>query len=275
MPRPIWSGSVSFGLVNVPVRLYPAVREHKLQFHLVHEPDSSPIGYQKICKAEEKPVPDDEVVKAFELSKGEYVFMSDEDFEQAQVDGQRSIEVLDFVPYEEIDPIFFAKTYYLGPDRGAGHVYSLFVRALGDSELVAVAKFVMRQRQHLGALRVRDGVLTLEQLYFADEVQPVDEIEAAKDRVGKEELELARRLIERGATTWKPERYKDTYRDELAAAIEAKRKGKDVHEAAEIAGEAEEPVDLLEALRASVERNTKGRKRPKKSSSPRKRRAAA
>ena len=101
MPRPIWSGSVSFGLVNVPVRLYPAVREHKLHFHLVHEPDNSPIGYQKICKAEDKPVPDDEVVKAFEYTKGEYVFMSDEDFEQAHADGGRSIDITDFVPMIE------------------------------------------------------------------------------------------------------------------------------------------------------------------------------
>src|SRR5437588_7649317 len=125
MPRSIWSGSISFGLVNIPVRLYSAVQEHKLHFHLVHEKDSSPIGYQKICKAEGKPVPDDEIVKAFEYRKGRYVFMEDEDFEQAQADGYKSIDVTDFVPYEEIDPIFFAKTYFLGPSAGAERVYSL------------------------------------------------------------------------------------------------------------------------------------------------------
>jgi DNA end-binding protein Ku len=259
MPRPIWSGSISFGLVNVPVRLYPAVQEHKLQFHLVHEKDSSPIGYQKICKAEDKPVPDDEVVKAFEHRKGEYVFMSDEDFEQAQVEGQRTIDITDFVPYEEIDPIFFAKTYFLGPGEGAERAYSLLVRALEDSELAAIAKFVMRQRQHLGALRVREDVLTLEQLHFADEIRPVDEIKASKQRVGKEELAVARQLIESRTTGWKPERYEDTYRDELLAAIKAKRKGKEVHPAAEV--EEEGPVDLLEALRASVERSARGRRR--------------
>ena len=115
MPRPLWSGSISFGLVHVPVRMYSAVREHKLQFHLVHEKDSSPIGYQKICKAEGKPVPDDEVVKAFEYRKGKYVFMDDEDFQQAQVEGYKAIDVTDFVPAEEIDPIYFAKTYFLAP----------------------------------------------------------------------------------------------------------------------------------------------------------------
>ena len=123
MPRPLWSGSISFGLVHVPVRMFSAVREHKLHFHLVHEKDSSPIGYQKVCKAEGKPVPDDEVVKAFEHRRGEYVFMNDEDFENAQVEGYKSIDVTDFVPAEEIDPIFFAKTYYLGPGNGAEKVY--------------------------------------------------------------------------------------------------------------------------------------------------------
>jgi DNA end-binding protein Ku len=259
MPRPLWSGSISFGLVNVPVRMYSAVREHKLHFHFVHEKDNSPIGYQKICKAEEKPVPDDEVVKAFEYKKGEYVFMEDEDFEQAQVDGYKTIDVTDFVPADEIDPIYFAKTYYLGPNTGAEKVYSLLVQALEDSELVAVNKFVMRERQHLGALRVVDGVLVLEQLYFADEIQPAGEIKPAKQRIGQEELKMARQLVESGTTSWKPERYKDTYQQELKKAIEAKRKGKAVHRAAEV-DEGEEPIDLMEALRTSVQQAKRGRK---------------
>jgi DNA end-binding protein Ku len=260
MPRSIWSGSISFGLVNIPVRLYPAVQEHRLHFHFVHEKDSSPIGYQKVCKAENTPVPDDEIVKAFEYRKGEYVFVTDEDFEEARVEGYKSMDVMEFVPAAEIDPIYFAKTYFLGPSDGAEQVYSLFVRALEESELVAIAKFVMRERQHLGAVRVRDGVLTLEQLHYADEIRPTDEIKPSRQRVGKEELAMARRLIESGTTSWKPERYEDTYRAELVAAIEAKRKGKDVHRAAEVEEE-EKPVDLLEALRASIERSSAGRRR--------------
>src|SRR5262245_15353511 len=131
MPRPrsIWSGSISFGLVNVPVRMYPAVREHKLHFRLVHEEDSSPIGYQKICKAEGKPVPDDEVVKGFEYEKDEYVFLADEDFDGAREGGTRSIDVLDFVRAEEIDPVFFGSSHYLGPSDGAERVYALLARA--------------------------------------------------------------------------------------------------------------------------------------------------
>jgi DNA end-binding protein Ku len=256
MPRSIWSGSISFGLVNVPVRLYSAIQEHKLQFHFVHEKDSSPIGYQKICKKEDKPVPDDEIVKAFEFEKGEYVFMEDEDFAAAKVEGYKSIDIVDFVPYEEIDPIFFAKTYYLGPDRGAEKVYSLLVKAMEDSELAGIAKFVMRDQQHLGALRIREGVITLEQLYFVDEIRPVDEIKASRARVSREELQMAERLIESWTTEWKPEKYKDTYRDELCAIIKAKRKGRDVHAAPEL--EEEEPADLMTALRESIERSRGG-----------------
>src|SRR3954447_10656832 len=279
MPRSIWSGSISFGLVNVPVRLYSAVQEHKLRFHFVHEKDSSPIGYEKICKKEGKPVADDEIVKAFEFEKGEYVFMDDEDFEAAKVEGYKAIDIVDFVPYEDIDPIYFAHTYYVGPDRGAEKTYSLLVKAMEGSELAGIAKFVMRDRQNLGALRVRDGVITLEQLRYADEIRDVAEIKASRTRVSSEELKMAERLIESFTTEWKPEKYKDTYRDELCAIIRAKRKGKEVHAAPEV--EEEAPTDLLTALRESVERSrgtTKARKRrpstKRSSSSTRKRRAA-
>jgi DNA end-binding protein Ku len=129
VPRAIWSGTISFGLVNIPVRMYSAIEEHKLHFHWLHQKDDSPIGYQKICKREDKPVPDDEVVKAFEFKKGEFVYMDDEDFEAAKVEGYKTIDIGDFVPYAEIDPIYFARTYYLGPQDGGEKVYSLFVRA--------------------------------------------------------------------------------------------------------------------------------------------------
>jgi DNA end-binding protein Ku len=256
MPRSIWSGSISFGLVNVPVRLYSAVQEHKLHFHFVHEKDNSPIGYLKVCKKEGEPVPDDEIVKAFEYTKGEYVFMEEEDFEAAKAEGYKTIDIVDFVPYEDIDPIFFAKTYYLGPDRGAEKTYSLLVKAMEDSELAGIAKFVMRDKQHLGALRIRDGVITLEQLYFDDEIRPIDEIKASRARVSQQELQMAGRLIESFTTEWKPEKYKDTYRDDLCAIIRAKRKGQDIHAAPEL--EEEAPTDLLTALRESIERSRGG-----------------
>ncbi len=251
MPRAIWSGSISFGLVNLPVRMYSAISEHKLHFHLVHERDQSPIGYQKVCKLEDKPVPDDEVVKAFEFEPGEYVFMEEEDFEAARAEGFQTIEITHFVPYEQVDPIYFARTYYVGPEKGGEKAYSLLLRALEDSSLAGISKFVMRDRQYLGALRVRDGVITLEQMYFADEIRPLDEIKPPKMTVSKEELAMAEQLIENFAADFEPEKYKDTYRDALCRIIRAKRAGKEVHRAAET--EEEAPPDLLEALRASVE----------------------
>ena len=258
MPRAIWTGSISFGLVNVPVRLYSAISEHKLHFHFVHEPDQSPIGYQKLCKLEDKPVPDDEVLKAFEFEPGEYVLMEDEDFEAARAEGYHTIEITDFVPYEQVDPIYFARTYYLGPEKGGEKVYSLLLRALEDSELAGISKFVLRDRQYLGALRVRDGVITLEQLYFADEIRPLDEIKPPKTKVTKEELAMAEQLIDNFAGDFKPEKYKDTYRDALCEIIRAKRAGKQVRAIAP--DEEEAPPDLLEALRASIEAAGDGRR---------------
>src|ERR687894_3174179 len=149
MPRAIWTGSISFGLVNVPVRMYSAIDEQDLHFNFVHEPDGSRIGYQKICKEEGKPVADDEIVKAFEYEKGEYVYMTDEDFDAAEAEGFKTIDIRDFVPYDEIDPIYFEKTYFLGPAEGAEKVYSLLLRAMEDANLAAIAKYVMRDKQHL------------------------------------------------------------------------------------------------------------------------------
>ena len=260
MPRAIWSGSISFGLVNVPVRMYSAISEHKLHFHFVHEPDESPIGYQKVCKLEDRPVPDDEIVKAFEFEPGEYVFMDDEDFEAARAEGYKTIEIADFVPYEQVDPIYFARTYYLGPEEGGEKVYTLLLRALEDSGFAGISKFVMRDRQFLGALRVRDGMLTLEQMYFADEIRSLDEIKPQRTEVSKEELAMAEQLIDNFAGDFKPQKYKDTYRDALCEIIRDKRAGKEVHHAPET--EEAAPPDLLEALRASIAAADRGRGRP-------------
>ena len=177
MPRAIWTGAISFGLVNVPVRMYCAIDEHKLHFHYLHEKDGSRIGYEKVCKKEGKPVPDDEIVKAFEWEKGEYVYMTDEDFERGAGRGlpRRSTSATS-CRYEEIDPIYFERTYYLGPRRGrARRSTRCCVKAMEESGLAAIAKYVMRDSQHLGCLRVRDGVITLEKMYFADEIRPIDE----------------------------------------------------------------------------------------------------
>ena|GEM_PF-48900 len=258
-PRALWSGSITFGLVNVPVRVFSAVHEHRLQFHLVHEPDDGPIGYEKICKLEDKPVPNDEIVKAYEYKKGELVHLTDEDFEAVQVEGQHTIELEDFVPYEEIDPTFFAHTYLVGPQDGAEKLYALLVRAMEESGLAGIGKFVMRNRQYLGCLRVRDKSLTLEQLYFADEVDPPAGVTPQRlPSVGKRELDMALSLIDSFSGKWNPTKYKDTYTDALRDVIKAKRNGHDVHRAAQ--PDAEEAPDLMEALRLSIEQMQRGKR---------------
>jgi DNA end-binding protein Ku len=262
-PRSLWTGSISFGLVNVPVRMFSAVHEHKLRFHLIHAKDDSPIGYEKICKREDKPVPNDEIVKAFEYKKGEVVQLTDEDFAAVQVEGQHTIDLEDFVPYEQVDAAFFAHSYLVGPEDGAEKAYSLLVRALEESGLAGIGKFVMRNRQYLGCLHVRNGVLSLEQLYFADEVDsPADVLPGKLPTVPKRELDMALQLVESFAGDWKPEKYKDTYTDALKAIVKRKQKGEDVHRVQE-PHEEEQAPDLMEALRRSLEQQD-GKRRPKR-----------
>jgi DNA end-binding protein Ku len=270
VPRSLWTGSISFGLVNVPVRMYSATDEHDLHFNLIHEPDGSRIGYQKICKTEGTPVPDNEIVKAFEFEKGEFVVLSDEDFDAAKSEGVRSIDISDFVPYDEIDPIYFERTYYLGPQDGGEKVYALLREAMERTGLAALGKFVMRDRQHLGCLRVRDGVLTLERMFFHDEVRPADDVAPGDAKVAKTELEMATALIEQYTGTFEPEKYEDTYREALCGVIRAKRKGETIV-APEPEAE-EEPADLLAALRASVEaaKKSRGAARPSRASARKK-----
>jgi DNA end-binding protein Ku len=275
MPRAIWTGAISFGLVNVPVRMYSAIEEHKLHFNYIHEKDGSRIGYEKVCKSEGKPVPEDEIVKAFEWEKGEFVPMRDEDFERAQEDTFKSIDIRDFVDYEEIDPIFFERTYYLGPQDGAEKVYSLLARAMDESGRAAIAKFVMRDRQHLGCLRVSDGVLLLEKMYFADEIRPAGDLKpkVKKGDVDKREVEMAQALIDKLYGPFEPDQYEDTYRDTLCEIIKAKRAGETIE-----APEPEKPKaapDLMAALKASLEQADGGGSSPKSSNGGSKKRTSA
>jgi DNA end-binding protein Ku len=258
-PRALWTGSIIFGLVNVPVRVYTAVHEHKLQFHLVHEKDDGPIGYEKFCKLEGKPVDNSEIVKAYEYKKGELVHLTDEDFESVQVEGQHTIELQDFVPYDDIDPTFFAHTYLVGPQEGAEKTYAVLLRAMEESKLAGIGKFVMRGRQYLGCLRVRDRALTLEQLYFADEVDPPSGIAPSRlPAVDKRELDMALSLIDGFSGAWEPDKYKDSYTRALRKVVKAKLEGKEIHRVA--TAEEEEVPDLMEALRLSVEQARSSRR---------------
>ena len=252
MPRAIWSGTISFGLVSVPVWMFAAVSEHKLHFNLLHRKDESPIGYEKVCKLEGKPVPDDEIVKAYEIEKGEFVYVEDEDFQAARAEGGHAFDIEQFVPVEDIDPIYFEHSYYLGPQDGAEKVYMLLVRAMEDAGLAAIGTFLMRDREYLGCLRIREGVITLERMYFADEIRAPEGIApAAAAKVDKRQLEMANDLIKAYTGSFDPTQYSDTYRARLLAVIEAKRTGATV--TAKAADKPDTTPDMMAAQTASLD----------------------
>jgi len=253
-PRAIWSGSISFGLVNAPVRMYSAVQERDVRFNLIHKPDGGRIGYQKVCKAEgERPVPSDEIVRAYAFDDGEVVLVDDDDLAAAEGENHRQLQVLDFVPREQIDPIFIERTYFLGPGDGGDRVYALLATAMAESGLAGVVRYVFHTKEHLGVLRVRDGVITLEKMYFADEVRASDGLapEKAMGEVDAAELDMATKLIGSYSGDFDATKYEDRYRDRLMAILEGKRGGATVTPAAP-AQETGAP-DLLAALRASLQ----------------------
>ena len=190
--------------------------------------------------------------------------LTDDDFEAVQVEGRHTLDLEDFVPYEDIDPTFFAHTYLVGPQDGAEKTYALLVRAMEESGLAGIGKFVMRSRQYLGCLRVRDGALALEQLHFADEIdEPTGILPDKLPSVAGRELDMALTLIEGFSAKWEPEKYEDTYNEALREVVKAKRRGKDVHEVVEVEEEAS-PPDLMEALRLSIEQSRRTKRRPRR-----------
>jgi DNA end-binding protein Ku len=259
--RPIWSGTISFGLVSVPVRMFSATESKELRFHFLHKDDLTPIGYDKVRKDTGEHVDPDDVVRGFEIEKGQYVPIEDEDLDRLDIELTHSIDICDFVDLVEIDPIYFRKAYYLLPQDGAEKPYRLLVKALDDTGKVGIAKVVIRNKQHLAALRPYEGMLVLETMYYADEIRKPEGVDA-KGRLQKAEVEMAKSLVKNLSDSFKPEKYDDTYRKELLDLIRAKAKGKKLPEPAQ--EEEAEVVDLMEALRASVEETKKKGKRAKR-----------
>jgi DNA end-binding protein Ku len=257
--RAIWSGTISFGLVSVPVRMYSATESKELRFHFLDRRDMSPIGYEKVSKDTGKTVPPDEIVRGFEIEKGKFIPLEDEDLDRLDIELTHSIDILDFVDLEEIDPIYFRKAYYLLPQEDAEKPYRLLVRALDETGKVGVAKVVIRNKQHLAALRPYDGRLVLETMYYADEIRQPEALDG-NTRVQKAEVEMAKSLVVNLSDKFDPEKYDDSYRKELLKLIRAKAKGKDLPEPKE--ADEGEVVDLMAALRESVDRTKKqGRKK--------------
>ena len=260
-PRPIWSGTISFGLVSIPVRMLTATSSRELRFHFVDRRDLEPIGYDKVRKDTGEHVDPDDVVRAFELEQGRFVPIEPEDLDRLDVELTHSVDICDFVCLDEIDPIYFRQAYYLVPQEGGEKPYQLLVRALDETGRVGIAKVVIRNKQHLACLRPWEGVLVLETMYYAEEVRRPAEVAgeaAAGDGLRKAEVEMAKSLVENLSAEFDPERYDDNYRSELLELIRSKAEGTPLPEPAE-----EEPqvVDLMQALRESVERTQRSRAR--------------
>jgi DNA end-binding protein Ku len=243
--------------------MYTAISEKDLRFNQLHETDGGRIGYVKVCKVDNEPVPADEIVKGFEVSKGEYVQVTDEDFQAARGEQHRGITIHDFVPAEQIDPIYFERTYFLGPEEGPGEaIYALLVEAMQRSGLSAIATYVHHDRENLACLRVREGVITLEKMFFDDEVRSIDGIVPSESKVDKKQLKMAEDLIGAYTSDFEPDRYKDTYRERLLAIVEQKRQGKTT-KAPEPEARPTAP-DLMAALTASLDVVRKDRTPTKK-----------
>lgn len=253
----IWKGSITFGLVNIPVELKTAVRANHISFRLLHKEDLSPIKYERVCQSEGEPVPWNEIVKGYEYEKGKFVVMTDEDFKTAALEQSKTIDILDFVKQEEIDPRYFESPYYLVPGKGGEKPYALLREAIKKSGVVGIGKIIIRQTQHLAAVKVIGDAMILEIMRFANELVDASEYSfPSRDAVRPQELHMAQQLIDNLAEPFDPTRYTDDYRANLMKVIKAKMKGKKPKLESPEETHDSEVLDLMSRLRASLEEGT-------------------
>ncbi len=260
VPRPIWSGAISFGLVNVPVKLFSATAPKDVRFHQIDARTNSRVRQKRVSSATGEEVPYEDIVKGYELQPDTYVTVTPEELEALDPKATKTIDIEDFVDLDQIDPIYFERAYYLVPDKGGAKAYALLRAAMQETNKVGIARVVLRTKQYLAAIRAKDDVLVLETMLFPDEVVPIDELDVPGDEVevsGREE-KMARQLIDSLTTDFEPDKYHDEYRERVLALIEQKASGQEivVEEAAE---EAPKVVDLMAALEASLAAVKKGR----------------
>jgi DNA end-binding protein Ku len=256
MPRSIWKGAVSFGLVNVPVRVYSATEQKDIRFHEFDKKSGKRIRHKRVAEGTNREVDYEQISKGYEVAKGKYVVVEKEELEAADPEKSRSIEIEDFVDLTEIDPIYYERSYYLGPEKdpGAKKAYMLLHKAMDETGRVAIARFVMRSKEYLATIRPTSDGLVLETMYFPDEIRDQKktmEEEPGRVKVEKRDLDMARRLIDGLASEWEPSKYKDEHRKRVLEIIERKAEGEEI--VLEKGEKAETPPDLMEALRASVE----------------------
>lgn len=257
MARAIWSGSISFGLLNVPVKLYSAVSKNTVRFRELRASDGSRVRHKRVAEADGEEVAYDDIVKGYEFAPDQYVKLSREELAELDPKKTRAIEIKDFVDLDEIDPIYFEHPYYLGPDVGAAKAYGLLVKAMADARKVAIARFVLRNKEHLAAIRPLGELLTMATMRFADEVTDPDEVvgELLAEKPGvpdERELEMAKTLIESLSSEFEAERYRDEYREELLEMLESKASGKEIVSAPSSEPEPTKAPDLMAALEESL-----------------------
>jgi DNA end-binding protein Ku len=272
MARPVWSGTISFGLVNVPVKAYTAVRDHDVHFHQLQKRTGSRIRYQKVAEKSGKEVDPNDIEMGFEIGKGRYVTFDKEELDELRPESTRAVEVSDFVALEDIDPIYYERTYWLVPDgQAAAKAYQLLRAAMEERQRVAIGTVVMRNKQYLAAIRPLEGALAMSTMRFADEVVPRSELDELPRRSKPEakNLGMAVQLLDAMTTDWDPRRYEDTFTDELRQRIGAKDKGEEIVEEAERPEPTGTVIDLMAALEGSLDAAKGGRRRTSRSSTSR------
>ena len=262
MARSTWKGSIAFGLVNIPVELFTATRDHRPKFRLLHAKDEEPVRYERVCQREGKPVAWDELVKGYEYAKGRFVVLTKDDFKTAALEKTKTIDIIDFVDPQEVDERYFETPYYLQAGKGAERSYALLREAIRDSGRIGIAKIILREAQHLAAVEAIGDALVLTMMRFADELADLGDFTfPAKGTIRPAELKMARQLIDNLATSWQPEKYTDEYMDNLMRVINAKVKGKRPHlVAGDHTPKQAEVVDLMARLRASLAGKPTGKK---------------
>ncbi len=250
-PRAMWKGAISFGLVTIPVAVFPATEERSLKFNQLHDEDHGRIRYKRVCETDGEEVTYEHIVKGYEYEKDHYVVLTDEDLDKVPLESSRAIDIVQFVDLEEIDPILFKKSYYLVPDETGAKAYALLRKALSEENRVGIAKVSFRDKEHLAALRFKDNVFVLETMYWPDEIRAAEfDTVNADSKVRAQEVEMAKSLIENLTEPWNPDAYRDEYRDALLEIVEKKIAGEEIEVAPEAAPA--KVVDLMEALKASV-----------------------
>jgi DNA end-binding protein Ku len=273
MARALWKGSISFGLVNIPIELHTAVRDHRPKFRMLHAKDKSPVKYERVCIRDGTPVAWEDLVKGYEYAKGEFVILTKDDFKAAAVEKTRTIDILDFVEAGAIDDRFFETPYYRVPAKGGERAYALLREAIRGSGRIGIAKFILRDAQHLAAVEVIEQALVLSVMRFADELadpQPLGF--PANEGIRKGELDMAKALVNSLAAEWEPEKYTDQYLENLMRIIKGKAKGKKVTLEAGETPRKGEVVDLMERLRRSLDQ-AGGTPRPVKARAAKKKRS--